>query len=452
MFFIAFNMNNQYHFKPGYITGISFISALGGYLFGFDFAVIAGALPFLKEQFGFNEVQEGLATATLAVGCIVGCIIAGTVSDKFGRKKGLMLAAIIFFVSSLAMAFAHNSTTFIIFRFVAGVGVGMASVLSPMYIAEVAPAHMRGRMVAINQLTIVIGIFITNFVNYSLRNEGVDAWRWMVGLGAVPSLLFVIGVLWLPESPRWLVKAGQDAKAAKILEKIGGSNYAASTIPSIKNSLSGDVKMSYASVFEKSVLPAVLVGIGLAIFQQFCGINVVFNYTAKIFESVGFSQDDQLKQMVFIGLVNLVCTLIAMWQVDKLGRKPLMLFGAIGLTILYIISAMLLKQESPAASWSLLAAIGVYAMTLAPVTWVLISEIFPNRVRGAATSVAVIALWVAYAILTFTFPIMAKNMGTYTPFYIYAAVCAIGFFFVKFKVKETKGKSLEEMDNVFTGH
>lgn len=445
-------MNNQYRFNPAYITGISFISALGGYLFGFDFAVIAGALPFLKEQFGFNEVQEGLATATLAFGCILGCIIAGTVSDKFGRRKGLMLAAIIFFASSLAMAFSHNSTSFIIYRLIAGIGVGMASVLSPMYIAEIAPAHMRGRMVAINQLTVVIGIFITNLINYSLRNEGVDAWRWMVGLGAVPSLLFVIGVIWLPESPRWLVKAGRDEPAKKILEKIGGNAYATQIIPSIKSTLTGDKKMSYADVFKKSVLPAVLVGIGLAVFQQLCGINVVFNYTAKIFESVGFSQDDQLKQMVFIGLVNLVCTLIAMWQVDRLGRKPLMLFGAAGLIVLYIISAMLLQQGSAAASWSLLAAIGVYAMTLAPVTWVLISEIFPNKIRGAATSVAVIALWISYAILTFTFPIMAKNMGTYTPFYIYAGVCVIGFLFVKIKVKETKGKSLEEMDNVFTGH
>ena len=445
-------MNNQYRFNPGYITGISFISALGGYLFGFDFAVIAGALPFLKEQFGFNEVQEGLATATLAFGCILGCVIAGTASDKFGRKKGLMLAAAIFLFSSLWMAFSHNSTIFIIARFAAGIGVGMASVLSPMYIAEIAPSHMRGRMVAINQLTIVIGIFITNYINYLLRNEGPDAWRWMVGLGAVPSFLFLIGVLWLPESPRWLVKAGYDAKAAVTLGKIGGSMYATDTVSAIKKSLTGDTKVSYRAVFEKSVLPAVIVGIGLAVFQQLCGINVVFNYTAKIFESVGFSQDDQLKQMVFIGLVNLICTLIAMWQVDKLGRKPLMLFGAVGLTILYIISAVLLQKGSPAASWSLLAAIGVYAMTLAPVTWVLISEIFPNRVRGAATSVAVIALWVSYAILTFTFPILAKRLGTYTPFYIYAFVCVLGYLFVKFKVKETRGRSLEEMDHVFTGH
>lgn len=445
-------MSNNLKYNNGFIAKVSFISALGGYLFGFDFAVIAGALPFLKQQFGFNELQEGLATATLAFGCILGCLIAGKLSDQFGRKKGLALAAAIFLVSSLAMAVAHNSVAFIIARFVAGIGVGMASVLSPMYIAEIAPTQIRGRMVSINQLTIVLGIFITNFVNYGLRNEGADAWRWMVGLGAVPSLLFLLGVLWLPESPRWLIKTGKDANAGDILGKIGNGEYANKTLSSIKNSLQSNHNAKNTSVFDKAVLPAVLVGIGLAVFQQLCGINVVFNYTAKIFESVGFSQDDQLKQMVFIGLVNLVCTLVAMWQVDKLGRKPLMLFGAIGLVLLYIISAILLQSGSPAASWSLLAAIGVYAMTLAPVTWVLISEIFPDRIRGTATSVAVIALWLAYAILTFTFPIMAKNMGTYTPFYIYAAVCLAGFFFVKYKVKETKGKALEEMDSVFTGH
>jgi sugar porter (SP) family MFS transporter len=445
-------MNKDYRFNPGYITGVSFISALGGYLFGFDFAVIAGALPFLKEQFVFNEVQEGLATATLAFGCILGCLIAGKVSDRFGRRVGLMLAAAIFLVSSLWMAASHTSAIFIIARFAAGVGVGMASVLSPMYIAEVAPAPMRGRMVSINQLTIVLGILITNFVNYSLRHEGPEAWRWMVGLGSIPSFLFLAGVFWLPESPRWLVKAGRESKAAAILQKIGGVNYAQDTIPAIAQTLKDHSNPGFRALLDKAVLPAVIVGIGLAAFQQFCGINVVFNYTARIFESVGFSQDDQLKQMVFIGLVNLICTLVAMWQVDRLGRKPLMLFGSAGLAILYLISAWLLQQESPAASWTLLAAIGVYAMTLAPVTWVLISEIFPNRVRASATSVAVIALWLSYAILTFTFPVMAKRMGTYTPFYIYAAVCVAGYFFVKYNVRETKGKSLEDMEGVMSGH
>ncbi|WP_114790797.1 sugar porter family MFS transporter [Niabella yanshanensis] len=443
---------DQQKFNNGYIIGISFISALGGYLFGFDFAVIAGALPFLKEQFHFDEVQEGIATATLAIGCIVGCIIAGSLSDRYGRKKGLMLSATIFLLSSLAMAFSHSSTTFIAARFFAGIGVGIASVLSPMYIAEIAPASMRGRLVAINQMTVVIGIFVTNLVNYSLRNEGPEAWRWMVGLGAIPSFLFLSGVLLLPESPHWLINRSKVEKARAILSKIGGSHYAGTTTESIRASLQQGPSSGFSQLLHKTVLPAVIVGMGLAIFQQLCGINVVFNYTSTIFESVGFNQDDQLKQMVFIGLVNMVCTALAMWQVDKLGRKPLMLFGAISLTLLYIISALLLQRQSAAASWSLLAAIGIYAMTLAPVTWILISEIFPNKVRSKATSVAIIALWVSYALLTFTFPIMARRMGTYTPFYIYAAICLAGYVFVKIKVKETTGKSLEEMDHIFSGH
>jgi MFS transporter, SP family, xylose:H+ symportor len=439
--------------NQAYVLAISFISAMGGYLFGFDFAVISGALPFLKEQFGFNEYWDGFATASLALGCVIGCLVAGTVSNKYGRKPGLLVAALIFFISSLAMAFSGTKEVFVFARFVAGIGVGMASMLSPLYIAEVAPAHTRGRMVAINQLTIVIGILVTNLVNYYLSDNGADAWRWMVGLGAVPSGIFLLGVLWLPESPRWLLKENREAKATAVLQKIGGTQYAADSTASIKASLKGaHVKVNYAAVFEKAILPAIIVGIGLAVFQQFCGINVVFNFTTTIFESVGFTKDDQLKQTVFIGVVNLIFTLLAMWQVDKLGRKPLMLIGASGLAVLYVISGILLQKQSAFAAWPLLAAIGLYGMTLAPVTWVLISEIFPNRVRVAATSVAVISLWLAYALLVFTFPVLAKRLGAYTPFYIYAGICVLGFLFVKSRVKETKGKSLEDLENVFTGH
>jgi SP family xylose:H+ symportor-like MFS transporter len=274
----------------------------------------------------------------------------------------------------------------------------------------------------------------------------------MFGLGVVPSVLFLLGVVWLPETPCWLMKAGREAKAKQVLEKIGDVNYVNESVVSIKRSFQSNGKLDYRAVFEKAVLPAVLIGIGLAVFQQFCGINVVFNFTTTIFESVGFSQDDQLKQTVFVGIVNLLFTLLAMWQVDKLGRKPLMLIGAGGLAVLYIVSAVLLQQKSPAAAWSLLAAIGTYAMSLAPVTWVLISEIFPNKVRSAATSIAVVALWLAYALLVFTFPVLAEKMGTYTPFYVYAAICVAGFVFIKVKVKETKGKTLEEIEQHMVRH
>jgi len=436
------------NYNSAYIIRISFISALGGYLFGFDFAVISGALPFLQQQFGLDAYWEGFATGSLALGAIIGCIIAGNIADKFGRKKSLLVAAALFFISSLCMAFSANKGIFISSRFLAGIGVGMASMLSPMYIAEIAPAALRGRMVAINQLTIVIGILITNIVNYSLRNIGDDAWRWMFGLGTIPSGLFFIGALTLPESPRWLVNVARKDEALKILRKIGNDIFAETTLSSIQASSKSEINQGYSAVFKKAVLPAVLIGIGLAVFQQFCGINVVFNYTPRIFESIGVSQDNQLLQTVFIGIVNLIFTILAMLLVDKLGRKPLMLIGAAGLFFLYLIVVQMLNAGSTAVSWFLLSAIGVYAMSLAPVTWVLISEIFPNKIRGAATSVAVLSLWAAYFVLVFTFPILFDKLGDKT-FYIYSAVCLIGFVFIYFKVKETKGRTLEELEMVF---
>ncbi|MEO6734669.1 MAG: sugar porter family MFS transporter [Ferruginibacter sp.] len=439
-----------YTYNSAYVIGISFISALGGYLFGFDFAVISGALPFLRTTFELSTWWEGFLTGSLALGCIVGCLIAGNIADRYGRKPGLMAAAFVFAVSSLGMAFSNSLTIFIAMRFAAGIGVGMASMLSPMYIAEVSPAPVRGRNVAINQLTIVLGILITNLINYQLADKGEDAWRWMFGLGVVPSLLFLVGVLWLPESPRWLFKAGQNKKAEKILSKIGGPEFATDTISDISKSLTKEVKQTYSAVFEKAVRPAVFIGITLAVFQQFCGINVVFNYTSTIFESVGANLDRQLFETVAIGIVNLLFTLVAMWQVDKLGRRPLMLYGSLILCIVYIIMALLLKNGASAGLVSVfvLLAIASYAASLAPVTWVLISEIFPNHIRGLATSVAVVSLWAAYFILVFTFPVLAEKLGTYGPFWLYAAICLLGFLFIKFRVKETKGKTLEELENI----
>ncbi|WP_343307374.1 sugar porter family MFS transporter [Chitinophaga niabensis] len=432
-------------FNHTYIIGISFISALGGYLFGFDFAVISGALPFLRDAFGLNAWWEGFLTGSLALGCMVGCLAAGKLADRYGRKPGLMLAALIFTLSSLGMAWSNSLTMFVCMRFAAGIGVGMASILSPLYIAEVSPAHIRGRNVSINQLTIVIGILITNLVNYTLAGKGAEAWRWMFGLGAVPSVIFLLGVFWLPESPRWLIGKGKTAEAKKILAKIGTEEVVIEK-PS--------AEPSYKAVFEKAVRPAVIIGITLAVFQQLCGINIVFNYTSTIFASVGADLNSQLFETITIGIVNLVFTLVAMWQVDKLGRRPLMLIGSAGLSIVYIILASLLQHQVDVrlVSFFVMLAIALYATSLAPVTWVLISEIFPNHIRGLASSIAVVSLWGAYFILVFTFPILAEQLGTYGPFYLYAGICALGFLFIRSKVKETKGQSLEQLEQHLTGH
>ncbi len=448
-------MNDSTHnFKGTYILGISFISALGGYLFGFDFAVIAAALPFLRDIFELSPWWEGFLTGTLALGCITGTLLAGKIADIYGRRPGLLVSAAVFALSSLGMAFSNSLSVFLMMRFFAGIGVGMASILSPLYIAEVSPAHERGRNVAINQLTIVLGILITNLINYKLADQGPDAWRWMFGLGTIPSALFFTGVLWLPESPRFLVKAGMSEKAKSVLSKIGNPEFVRETFNNIEKSLMGAKTLPLREVFSKSVRPALIIGIGLAVFQQLCGINVVFNYTSSIFESVGANLDRQLLETVLIGLVNLIFTIIAMWQVDKLGRRPLILFGSICLSVIYIILATLLKiKVSPGIiSIFVLLAIATYAVSLAPVTWILISEIFPNKIRGAASSIAIVSLWVAYFILVFTFPILASKLGTFGPFYMYAGICFLGFLFIIWKVKETKGKTLEELEGVMAGH
>jgi sugar porter (SP) family MFS transporter len=276
----------------------------------------------------------------------------------------------------------------------------------------------------------------------------------MFGLGAVPSIFFFMGVLWLPESPRYLVKAGKLDRAKAVLGKIGNSSFVQDTFKNIEQSLHGVKKVSLKEVFSKGVRPALIIGIGLAVFQQLCGINVVFNYTSTIFESVGANLDRQLMETVLIGIVNLVFTIIAMWQVDKLGRRPLMLIGSFTLAIVYLVLSTLLKIKVGPGWISLfvLMAIATYAASLAPVTWVLISEIFPNKIRGTASSMAIVSLWVAYFVLVFTFPILASKLGTYGPFYLYAGICFLGFIFILTKVKETKGKTLEELEGVMAGH
>ena len=458
--------NLKAEFNLGYVWLISSVAAMGGLLFGWDWVVIGGAKPFFQRYFELtSETQIGWANSCALIGCLVGSLMAGAMSDKFGRKRLLILAALLFAVTSLGNALASNFTIFIAWRILGGVGIGLASGLSPMYISEVAPAQMRGKLVSINQLTIVVGILFAQYLNWFIVRDlpqgatdefiktswfGQSAWRWMFGLTAVPSVFFLLGMILVPESPRWLAKNGKTDKAKAILEKIGGRAYADAAVGEINSTLSKEEiqRVRFADLLEPKLRKVLLLGVVLAVFQQWCGINVIFNYAEEIFKAAGYDISSVLSNIAWTGSVNLAFTFIALGTVDRLGRRPLMLFGAAGLAMIYGAMGYCYANAVHGLPVLLLvlAAIGCYAMSLAPVTWVVISEIFPNRIRGAAISVAVSALWIACFILTFTFPILNAKLGSSGTFWLYGAICVLGLVFIFFKLPETKNKSLEQIE------
>jgi sugar porter (SP) family MFS transporter len=453
-------------YNLGYVWLISVVAAMGGLLFGWDWVVIGGAKPFFQRYFELtSEAQIGWANSCALIGCLAGALVAGALSDKFGRKRLLVIAALLFAVTSLGNALAHSFSIFIAWRIFGGVAIGLASNLSPMYIAEIAPAQIRGKLVSINQLTIVIGILLAQYINWFLvrdlppgatdefiRNSwfGQQGWRWMFGLTAAPSLLFFFGMLLVPESPRWLAKNGKPDRARGILTKIGGEPYASAAVADIKSTLASEEvqRVRFSDLLEPRMRKVLVLGIVLAVFQQWCGINVIFNYAEEIFRAAGYDISTVLKNIAWTGSVNLAFTFVALGVVDRGGRRPLMLFGSAALAVIYIAMGCCYSVGVKGLPMLLLvlAAIGCYAMSLAPVTWVVISEIFPNRIRGAAMSVAVSALWIACFILTYTFPILNAKLGSAGTFWLYAVICVAGFVFIKFKLPETKGKSLEQLE------
>lgn len=453
-------------YNLGYVWLISVVAAMGGLLFGWDWVVIGGAKPFFQRYFELtSEAQIGWANSCALVGCLAGALLAGALSDKFGRKRLLIVAALLFAVTSLGNALASNFAIFIGWRMLGGVAIGLASNLSPMYIAEVAPAQVRGKLVAINQLTIVVGILLAQYINWFLvrklptgatdefiRNSwfGQQGWRWMFGLTAAPSLLFFLGMLVVPESPRWLAKNGKPERARGILTKIGGDQYARAAVADIESTLASEEvqRVRFTDLLEPRMRKVLVLGVVLAVFQQWCGINVIFNYAEEIFRAAGYDISTVLKNIAWTGSVNLAFTFVALGVVDRGGRRPLMLFGSAGLALIYLVMGFCYHGGVKGLPMLLLvlAAIGCYSMSLAPVTWVVISEIFPNRIRGAAMAVAVSSLWIACFILTLTFPILNATLGSAGTFWLYGAICVAGFIFIKLKLPETKGKTLEQIE------
>lgn len=434
-----------------YIITITVIAALGGFLFGFDTAVISGANPFIQKYFGLDEISLGWAVSSVIVGCIIGAFSAGFVSDLIGRKKVLIITSILFTFSALGTALATDFTFFIMARILGGIGVGAASAMSPTYIAEVSPAHQRGRLVSINQLTIVVGILVVYFTNYAFASAfGDESWRWMLGSETLPALAFFFLLFIIPESPRWLYKNNQKEKAREVLRKLAGDREATHELEEIETTLHGKTeKVAFGDLFKGKMAKVTMVGIVLAMLQQLVGINAIIYYAPTIFASAGAGMESALAQTVAIGAVNLTFTFVAIWLVDKLGRKPLLLAGSVGMTISLSILVLSFLSESLGGFgvlFSILGYIASFAATHAAVMWVVVSEIFPNKYRGSAISVALFLHWSSTYLVTQTFPWLLANKGGAFAFGIFAVISAFSFFFVWFFVPESKGKSLEQIE------
>ena len=433
-----------------YLLTISLVTALGGLLFGFDISVISGTIPFIQEVFQLDETMKGWVVSSALIGCILGASYAGRLGDKFGRKKILMVTAVLFAITAIGCALAQSVTSFVFYRIVGGVGVGGASVLAPMYIAEVSPAHLRGRMVSLNQLTIVIGISMAYYSNWFLLETGENAWRWMLAVEAIPSFLFLAALFIVPESPRWLVAKNNEKDAKKVLTRVAGTEFASFELNEIKNSLSGNEKRgTLKDVFKRKYSFILFLGIFLAVFQQWSGINVIFFYAPDIFAKANLGVDAALFQTTLIGVMNIVFTILAMRVIDKMGRKLLMLIGAAGMAVCYIVIGLLFSVGRT-DDWLLLTFIIItpafFAFGLGPTVWVVLSEIFPNKIRGAAMSVATFSLWIACYLLTLTFPIFVEWFSSAITFWLYAIICVVGYIVILRFLPETKGISLEQLE------
>lgn len=430
-------------YSRGYLYFICAVSAMGGLLFGYDWVVIGGAKPFYELYFGIGNapLMQGVAMSTALVGCLIGAMVAGALSDRYGRKPLLIVSAVLFTVSAVATGLFNDFMMFNIARFVGGVGIGVASALAPMYIAEVSPAEIRGRMVSLNQMTIVLGILGAQVVNMLLARDTSVAdsqiwnvewgWRWMFWAETLPAALFLVMSFFIPESPVYL-RMKQEGTAVEAKRKAE--------------------QATLGELFQRKYSRVLLLGLVIAVFQQWCGTNVIFNYAQEIFVGAGFDVDGMFINIVITGIANVVFTFVALYTIEKWGRRTLMLIGAGGLGLIYLIlgSCYFMGMTGFAMVALVVAAISVYAMTLGPVTWTLLAEIFPNRVRGIAMATCTFALWMGCCTLTFSFPSMNAALGSSGTFWIYSAICACAFAYLFRNCPETKGRSLEELEKELT--
>jgi len=438
---------------------LTIAAALGGLLFGYDTAVISGAIGFLRTSFGLDAAQTGWAASSALVGCIAGAAAAGEISDRFGRRMALLVAAVLYFISAVWSALPASLTEFAVARIIGGVGVGIASIVSPLYIAEIAPAAMRGKLVSYNQMAIVLGILGVYFVNYSIAGLGDETWnvgsgwRWMFASEALPALLFFALMLFVPESPRYLVLRGKTEQARTLLTRINGGTAAEAELAAIRDTVAGKAE-STARLFRPGLRRVLVIGVALAILQQITGINVFMYYAPEIFKQLGSGTDTALLQTVVIGACNVAFTVVAIRTVDRLGRRPLMITGATGMG-LSLTGLGIAAYTGSTQLWVLIFILGYiasFAMSLGPVVWVILAEIFPTSIRGRAMSIAVLTLWTSNYVISQTFPMINEDpwlVSTFHhafPFWLYAVFCIVLIGVMVLFVPETKGRSLEEIE------
>jgi sugar porter (SP) family MFS transporter len=431
-----------------YVLSVTLVAAIGGLIFGFDTAIVAGATRYMKEQFTLDSLQEGWAVSVVLIGCMFGAGLAGPVSDRIGRRRFMLVSAVLFLVSAVGCALPRTITEFVIFRFIGGLGIGSAAVLSPLYIAEIAPARVRGALVSVNQLAIVTGILLAYFVNWIFAGAGPANWRWMYAMGAVPSVVFFFLLLGVPESPRWLVKNGREDEARTVLTRADSAEAAAAGIRDIQDTLALE-EGSFREIFRPAFRRPLLIAVVLAVFQQITGINAILYYAPRIFEGAGFERMSAIGQSTIVGLVNMLFTVVAIVLADKVGRRPLLLVATGGMGVsLVLLGAAFKFPVLPASALLLiiLLYIAFFASAMGPLVWVVMAEIFPIKVRGAAMGLATLVLWLADFAVTLTFPVISDRFHPATAFWLYAAMCALDLVFMWFFLPETKGKTLEEIE------